>query len=489
MKHLLPALSILVIFYLLALSLPNGSPITVYAQEPEPTPEPVGGIDPNDPAYGEDINESVFVPAGGDPPSVSIGINQDEFKFPDLTELSNTANKAIPFLLPKDLLEKYSPPEREQLKGKVFHPVCRTSNGKPNGEGASKGISNVTTPGWWPEALAVTKLSQAAGVPENSSWVTFENTSDSVLPEGDTQNEALPDCPEAPGVQDSQVEPEKSNGLTTIAFNAFSFIRDFIARITGQGETVTVTAKPKQFVQGESEFANQTSREMGFLRSFCPDELFPSEVNGLIDTPYERQGDDKTVNLAFQGLAGARKGYSDCLVASLYPAELQGTISPLPGGAPNNYPPGSDKLDYTIPYMDANYSISDAKKQSLIEFVEKNKNWPNSKIRQLWDQVVSQSRAAGVNPAFVITIWIEESGAGGHPAAQSDFGCFPGGNTRQTVPFDRSLSCFLNFTSQEHPGDFVEWVRYFCGPKADPICSNNPGFINRLRSVWNQVSQ
>lgn len=455
------------------------SPSRVGAQEePEPTPEVVGGIEENDPAYGEDINETVFVVPGGELPSISVGINTDEFKFPDLTQLSNTAIKAIPFLLPQNLLDQYSPPKNIQLKGKVFHPVCRTSKGTPNKEQASKGISSVTTPGWWPETLAATKLSQAAGVSEISSWVKFENAPDNVLPEGDSQNYALPDCPDAPGVSDNQVQPETSKGLTTIAFNAFEFIRNFFARLTGQGENVTITAKPKQFVQGESEFANQTSREMGFLRTFCPDELFPNKVDGLVDTSY--QGGDGQIDLAFQGLGGARKGYSDCLMASLYPAELQGLALVGPGG----------NLTYTIPYRDKNFVITEEVKQRIIAKVKA--SWPNSKIEELWDTVVSRSIANGINPAFTLAVWIEESGAGGlppNPKGSSQFGCFPGGDTSQVVSFENSLSCFINFTAKDHPNNFEEWVRHFCGPNTPSICSNNPNFISNLKSWWGEVSK
>lgn len=145
-------------------------------------------------------------------------------------------------------------------------------------------------------------------------------------------------------------------------------------------------------------------------------------------------------------------------------------------------PPGSETLDFIIPYM--NKSVQVINPDNIKATVKT--RWPNSKVYNLWDFVVGKSIDAGVNPAFTLTIWIEESGASG-VFVRSPFGCFPGGDDSQNVPFDKSLDCFLNFTSQEHPGNFEEWVRYFCGPGYDPICSNNPNFISGIKDWYSKL--
>ncbi|MBI3290130.1 hypothetical protein HYZ78_01910 [Candidatus Microgenomates bacterium] len=456
-----------------------------HAQEPEPTPEVVGTIpleDKEPDVYSREIIESI--PVNAQP---EVGVKENQLQFPNFEELTNTVDRAMPFLLPASLLEDLTKREdlEKKLKGKIFHPVCSIKDQKPDKKITEK-ESNIGAPEWWPVALSRTKLAQAIGVPGFSSWVEFQTAEGEENKFGETENDPI-DCKTVLAAEDNQAKPETSQNVSKVFPNFLSWIQDLINLITDRFTPhVTVVIHPKKFLQGETEFAKQAGKEEGFLRAFAPQELLPEKekFDGEVDTPYEKPGVNST-NINFQGVAGARVGY-ERLQQSLYPAELQGVIVPNPGGAPYPYPGGSDKLDYTIPYMDANVTISEEMKERIIGDVLK--SWPNSRIRELWDQIVAQSRAAGVNPAFTITIWIEESGAGG-VRANSQFGCFPGGNTSQQVPFDQSLSCFLNFTSQEHPNNFPEWVRYFCGPNANPICSNNPGFINRLRQVWARTSQ
>lgn len=151
---------------------------------------------------------------------------------------------------------------------------------------------------------------------------------------------------------------------------------------------------------------------------------------------------------------------------------------------------GSDSLDFCIDYMNPNINVSDPTGiQTMIS-----RSWPGANLNR-WDEVIQRSRENGINPAFSIAIWIEEGGGGGLVSgeggrtyrANSEFGCFPGGNTDLKLSFDQSFNCFLNFTAKERPNNFTDWVRYFCGPKADPICSNNPGFLRRIKSIYSQV--
>lgn len=154
-------------------------------------------------------------------------------------------------------------------------------------------------------------------------------------------------------------------------------------------------------------------------------------------------------------------------------------------------------LNYYILYGDTRIGVTDP---GVVKEVGRN-NFPSGGIDKTcpggitcWDYVIQQSLARGISPAFTIAIWWEEGGFGG-ANAKSEFGCFPGGNTNLNVAFQQSLDCFLNFTAVEHPynandpkSSFLEWARFFCGPGAVPICSNNPNFIRNLQTIYESVA-
>ena len=100
-----------------------------------------------------------------------------------------------------------------------------------------------------------------------------------------------------------------------------------------------MTIQPKKFIPGESGFANQTSDEKGFLRSFCPEGLCPREINEKEKNQYMIDGRNKEEKLGYQGVGGAREGYST-LLASIYPEgftaiprPIEGPRAPVTGGA------------------------------------------------------------------------------------------------------------------------------------------------------------
>lgn len=481
MKRYLPLL--LILTYLV-----SPSPVLGAAAQPEP----VGTIDTENPAWGEDIVIEKEIRAGSSPNlgTINVGPETGQVQFPNFEQLTKEASGALQFLLPENLRASLDLPDPKSLIGQIFHPICdirRKDGGEIQVDQTPRGGTTVATPDYWTTLLGATQLVQALGVPGFSSGVRL------VVPEGQkiedsVGNAPLLDCPPIEG-EVQQEQKIQAVGTTEINLGLFDTLVNFLQNLIGsllpgEKETIQITVKPKKLIPGENAFAEQTSSKLGFLRSFCPESLCPNKINEKNPTGYRISGgqsNKSTYNLEFQGAWAAKEGYN-LLVKSLYPEGLQSLIVPNRDGASFPYPPRTgDVLDFTIPYMDSRFVISDERKQRIITQVLT--NWPNSKIQDFWNTVVSESIASGVNPAFTLAIWIEESGAGGVPA-QSEFGCFPGGDTSQTVSFELSLGCFLHFTANEHPNSFPEWVRYFCGPKAEPICSNNQGFITRLKFWW-----
>ncbi len=159
----------------------------------------------------------------------------------------------------------------------------------------------------------------------------------------------------------------------------------------------------------------------------------------------------------------------------------------LPGA-----PPSADGLNYYILYGDT--SIEPVNPEGIKAFA--NSRYPDNNVDKpcpggvtCWDYVIAQSKTHKISPAFAIAIWWEEGGFGGlvnggRSSAQFGCGYYPDN-------FIGAFNCFLDFTSETHPydsvdpmGSFTEWVRYFCGPQADPICSNNPNFISSLEDIY-----
>lgn len=112
--------------------------------------------------------------------------------------------------------------------------------------------------------------------------------------------------------------------------------------------------------------------------------------------------------------------------------------NPTNPGACTNIP------DENIPFRDT--SINPKPVNELIQYIRDNNGrlggfssaglaTMERNIRDKYDEVVSRSRAAGYNPAYVMAIWIEETGAGAYNASRQ-FGCGSSG-------FDGELNCFL----------------------------------------------
>ena len=155
-----------------------------------------------------------------------------------------------------------------------------------------------------------------------------------------------------------------------------------------------------------------------------------------------------------------------------------------PGQQPiTGAPPG---LDYTLPLRDPSIRPLDIRDQIRAAF-------PKAKL-EYWDLIIQRSIGATWNPALVLALWIEETGAsertkienggGGVPNSRGEFsrghlGCAP--LEDQTI--DESLNCLFkfgtanNFTNSQFP-QFM--AKYSSGPPENPF-ANNPDFPKNLK--------
>lgn len=158
--------------------------------------------------------------------------------------------------------------------------------------------------------------------------------------------------------------------------------------------------------------------------------------------------------------------------------------------SPSIFP--SIRLNYYIPFRDPTINPSSEAKEQILA------SWPNSQI-QYYDLIVSESIKNQWNPAFVLTLWVEETGAStrtkkenggsGIPTSSGTFsrghlGCAP----HQDQTINESLNClFKNFShfSNNQFADFM--ARYSGGPPENPF-ANNPNFPKNIKYWYSKIS-
>jgi hypothetical protein len=139
----------------------------------------------------------------------------------------------------------------------------------------------------------------------------------------------------------------------------------------------------------------------------------------------------------------------------------------------------ANPLTYTIDYRNPSISIPEEKKQAVIN--QALKSWPNSKIEISWDYVYNSAINHNWNPAFVIALWLEESGASGVSAY--DVGCL--GGSPNNIP--SQLNCL--FTRPYANETFRTFMCKYSGEKEECYTnpnynfSNNPYFPTNL-GIW-----
>ncbi len=150
---------------------------------------------------------------------------------------------------------------------------------------------------------------------------------------------------------------------------------------------------------------------------------------------------------------------------------------------------GINGLNYTLPIKDPSVNPLDIRDQIKADF-------PSAKL-DYWDTIINTSKAAGINPALTLALWIEETGASqttvirnggaGIPTASGDLtlghlGCAP--TEDQTI--NESLNCLIKFINNNNftNNDFPQFMaKYSGGPVSDPF-SNNVNFPGNFKKVY-----
>lgn len=234
--------------------------------------------------------------------------------------------------------------------------------------------------------------------------------------------------------------------------------------------------------------------DMGFFRAWLPKEI-SQKIDEEVKANDALEGEGKIkitgtnadsispseITIKYPFLRSIEKYYL-AFLATIFPnATEYGSAASYPGQTITPGQPG--KLTYAIPFKDSSISISETKKQAIIKIVKSNQTWAGTtQIETKWDTVYTQSVNHGWNPAFVIALWIEESGAN----AIGDWGL---GCTAGEFNIDSQLEClFRNFGSYTNS----EFEKFMCVYSEGHYPCNsftlNPGFPNNLKHWYNRIT-
>jgi len=157
---------------------------------------------------------------------------------------------------------------------------------------------------------------------------------------------------------------------------------------------------------------------------------------------------------------------------------VQKALMPPRTNYSSDYSPKSSELT-NIPFRDSSIVISASNREKVINLVLK--SWENSKIKEQWEFVYKQATSRDWNPAFVIALWIEESGASGVDAY--DLGCLgaPANN------LSAQLDCL--FSRPYADSSFEDFMcQYSEGKPAPCEFALNPNFPKNLEYWYRQLT-
>ncbi len=169
---------------------------------------------------------------------------------------------------------------------------------------------------------------------------------------------------------------------------------------------------------------------------------------------------------------------------------IGGDIGSQPNLPPNIQPGGGGaSLDYSIPFLGTNFPPLN--KKSIISIITS--RYPAAKT-QYYDTIVTRAAQNGWNPAFVLTLWLEETGgsqftktsaggAGYSPSSNGHLGCAPW----EPQAIDQSLDClFKNFTEPSYTFEDFMCIYGGDGFHKGPCTFNkdNPNFPGNIYKFY-----
>ncbi len=478
----------LLLFSLILFSFPS----TSKAQAVDPALCPEGYTCPDTsfkPVPGKEIQVEKRGFFGIDLPSFSgeTGPSKDQLRSPDFSQEekffmdSEIISRSLPYEVVKKGLPEFEP---DTLKGTLSHPGC----GKVSVNGSIKGDTRIEQgraeliplTSSFNKLLLGFRFWEAQSSGDKPAKLKFKSIQPSGAPtlsenSGDCVNEGGEPYGEATTL--TNPTPASAGLLENIA----SEIRKFISGLlTGAGATATATFSVQQtkIFPGEEAFAKQSNN---FLNSFLPYEEAKKMIDQEEAVSYRAIGEGKVVGVPFEG-AKSTQEKTVSLVKSLRPYAEAKLITTLgPGGTLPAPPIPVPGLYYNIAHKDKDVPIAADRKDLAIFWAKV--AWPDTKIEQYWDSIVEQAKQAGVNPALVLAVWIQESGASsptffdGKIPKDSTLECFPGGG--KTFPVETSASCIQEKIKQAP--DFGIFVQTYCGLNQPSLCQNNLTFPSDLK--------
>lgn len=151
-----------------------------------------------------------------------------------------------------------------------------------------------------------------------------------------------------------------------------------------------------------------------------------------------------------------------------------GGTTPTGEAAPTNNNLG---LDYTLPLRDTSIVVSDIRSTIL-------KQWPNAKIDN-WQIIIDQAKLQSWNPAVLLTLWIEESGAQGAASYTDALGCDVG---KPTQDIQISLKCFFDSFNNKFTNDqFAQFILTYSAPNDPFPFKSNPNFPKNFKDWYSKL--
>ncbi len=148
------------------------------------------------------------------------------------------------------------------------------------------------------------------------------------------------------------------------------------------------------------------------------------------------------------------------------------------------------QLGYTIPFKDtscrATQETINRAADLMVRYYPSYQAIGTQNLRQQWQDVQNSAAGLGINPLFALTLWIEESAAGGATQA-TGMGCGPGINPPGGAPAatQTQVRCLGSVVNASQT--FMGFMCRYSGEAGWPNCTSftaNPNFPNGVRTWY-----